>query len=49
MHQTIVKVEPFEEPKIYNFGFLVPDMQMGRDFYTGKLGFVVSQRKISAA
>ncbi len=45
MHQTIVKVEPFREPKLYNFGFLVPDMQAGRDFYSGKLGFVVRSEK----
>jgi catechol 2,3-dioxygenase-like lactoylglutathione lyase family enzyme len=40
MHQTIVKVEPFKEPKLYNFGFLVPDMERARDFYSNKLGFV---------
>jgi catechol 2,3-dioxygenase-like lactoylglutathione lyase family enzyme len=45
MHQTIVKVEPFKEPKLYNFGFLVPDMQAGRDFYSSKLGFVVRSEK----
>lgn len=41
MHQTIVKVGPFKEPRLYNFGFLVPDMQAGRDFYSNRLGFVV--------
>lgn len=40
MHQTIVKVEPFKEPKIYNFGFYIPDMDKARDFYSKKLGFV---------
>jgi len=45
MHQTIVKVEPFKEPKIYNFGFLIPDMQTGRDFYGNKLGFVVRSER----
>lgn len=45
MHQTIVKVEPFTEPRLYNFGFLIPDMQVGRDFYSGKLGFVVRSEK----
>lgn len=40
MHQTIVKVEPFREPKIYNYGVLVPDMNAARDFYSKKLGFV---------
>ena len=45
MHQTIVKTEPFKEPKIYNYGFLVPDMEKGRDFYSSKLGFVVRSEK----
>jgi predicted enzyme related to lactoylglutathione lyase len=45
MHQTIVKVEPFKEPKLYNFGFLVPDMGAARDFYSKKLGFVVLSEK----
>jgi catechol 2,3-dioxygenase-like lactoylglutathione lyase family enzyme len=40
MHQTIVKVEPFKEPKIYNFGFYIPNMEAARDFYGKKLGFV---------
>lgn len=41
MHQTIVPVEPFEEPRLYNFGFYIPDMDAGRRFYCDKLGFVV--------
>ena len=45
MHQTIAKVEPFKEPKIYNFGLLIPDMNVGRDFYSNKLGFVVRSEK----
>ena len=45
MHQTIVKVEPFKEPKLYNFGFLIPDMEAGRGFYGDKLGFVVRSEK----
>ncbi|HWS99316.1 MAG TPA: VOC family protein [Pyrinomonadaceae bacterium] len=45
MHQTVVKAEPFKEPRLYNFGFLVPDMQAARDFYGGKLGFVVRSEK----
>jgi catechol 2,3-dioxygenase-like lactoylglutathione lyase family enzyme len=39
MHQTIRKVEPFREPRLYNFGFRVPDMARARAFYE-KLGFV---------
>lgn len=45
MHQTAVKVGPFKEPRVYNFGFLVPDMGVGRDFYANKLGFVVRSEK----
>jgi catechol 2,3-dioxygenase-like lactoylglutathione lyase family enzyme len=45
MHQTVVKVEPFKEPRVYNFGFLVPDMGAGRDFYANRLGFVVRSEK----
>src|SRR5437868_2401436 len=45
MHQTIVKVAPFKEPRVYNFGVLLPDMNAGRDFYARKLGFVVRSEK----
>ncbi|HEV3471129.1 MAG TPA: VOC family protein [Pyrinomonadaceae bacterium] len=45
MHQTVVKVEPFREPRLYNFGFLVPDMEAARDFYSNRLGFVVRSEK----
>lgn len=41
MHQTTVAVEPFKEPRLYNFGFYIPDMDTGRRFYCDKLGFVV--------
>ncbi len=45
MHQTIVKVAPFKEPRIYNFGLLIPDINAGREFYANKLGFVVLSEK----
>ncbi|HKG20811.1 MAG TPA: VOC family protein [Blastocatellia bacterium] len=45
MHQTIARVEPFEGPRIYNFGILIPDMGAAREFYTGKLGFVARSEK----
>lgn len=45
MHQTIVKVEPFKEPKLYNFGYTISDMAAARDFYAGKLGFKVRSEK----
>ncbi len=45
MHQTIVKVEPFKEPRLYNFGYAIPDMAIARDFYAVKLGFMVRSEK----
>lgn len=45
MHQTIVKVEPFQEPRLYNFGFTVPEMEPARQFYTQVLGFQVRSEK----
>jgi predicted enzyme related to lactoylglutathione lyase len=45
MHQTIVKVEPFKEPRIYNFGYKVPDMTVARDFYSKRLGFIERSEK----
>ncbi|MFZ6009221.1 MAG: VOC family protein [Bacteroidota bacterium] len=45
MHQTIVEAEHFQEPRIYNFGFLVPDMDKAIDFYSGQLGFTQRSRK----
>lgn len=45
MHQTIVAVAPFDEPRIYNYGFLIPDMQKGIDFYSNALGFLQRSQK----
>lgn len=45
MHHTASKVEPFREPRIYNFGVLIPDMNAGRDYYGNKLGFAVRSEK----
>lgn len=45
MHQTIVKVDPFREPRVYNFGLLVPNMAIARGFYEGKLGLVPRSEK----
>ncbi|MEQ1587918.1 MAG: VOC family protein [Cyclobacteriaceae bacterium] len=39
MHVTVIKEEPFIEPRIYNYGVLVPDMGKAREFFK-KLGFV---------
>ncbi len=40
MHQTVGDQSPFEEPRIYNFGVLVPDMDRAITFYSEMLGFV---------
>ncbi len=41
MHQTIVAVPHFAEPRIYNFGFFIPDMDKARAFYCDNFSFVV--------
>jgi predicted enzyme related to lactoylglutathione lyase len=33
MQVTVVKEEPFAEPRIYNYGILVPDMDKAREFF----------------
>jgi catechol 2,3-dioxygenase-like lactoylglutathione lyase family enzyme len=40
MHQTIVSVPHFTEPRFYNYGFRIPNMDKAIDFYCNKLGFV---------
>jgi glyoxylase I family protein len=45
MQQTIVKTKPFREPKIYNYGFLIPDIDEAIAFYSGILGFVQRSQK----
>ncbi len=45
MHQTIVKVPWFQEPLVYNYGFLISDMVKARDFYCNKLGFTARSEK----
>ena len=46
MHQTVLsRWSRFKEPRLYNYGFLIPDMEAGRDFYSNKLGFVVRSEK----
>lgn len=39
MQQTVVETPRFQEPKLYNYGFRVPDMDKARAFYK-ILGFV---------
>lgn len=45
MHQTIASTPRFEEPKIYNFGFFVPDIQAERALLVDKLGLVVRSNR----
>ncbi|MBL8513276.1 MAG: VOC family protein [Betaproteobacteria bacterium] len=45
MHQTIVKTPRFEEPKIYNYGFFVPDIAAERDLLVDKLGLAVRSNR----
>jgi predicted enzyme related to lactoylglutathione lyase len=44
MHETIVDNPPFKEPRVYNYGFYVPDMDAAKAFFTS-LGFVVRSEK----
>ena len=44
MHVTIVKQAYFTEPKIYNYGVLLTDMDKGREFFK-QLGFVERSKK----
>ena len=44
MHQTIIATPYFDEPKIYNYGFLVSDMKASRNFYQ-QLGFLERSEK----
>lgn len=39
MQVTVYKEEPFTEPRIYNYGILIPDMEKARAFFK-TLGFV---------
>lgn len=39
MQQTIIKPEHFTEPKIYNYGFNVSNMDTAIHFYCSRLGF----------
>lgn len=44
MQVTVVKEDPFPEPRIYNYGILIPDMDKARAFFQ-KLGFVERSEK----
>lgn len=45
LEQQVGPPEEFQEPRIYNVGFRVPDMEKARRFYCGLLGFVVRSEK----
>ncbi len=40
IHVTTAHIPPFPEPKLYNFGFYVPEMEGARRFYAQQLGLV---------
>jgi len=39
LEHQITEAPHFEEPKIYNVGYYLPDLQLARDFYVDKLNF----------
>ncbi|MEQ8426190.1 MAG: VOC family protein [Cyclobacteriaceae bacterium] len=45
MHQTVGEVKPFKEPLIYNYGYLIPDMEKAIEFYSGMLGFAERSKR----
>jgi len=45
MHETVVANPTFDEPKIYNYGFYIPDMPGAIDFYSRILGFPIRSNK----
>jgi predicted enzyme related to lactoylglutathione lyase len=45
MHETVINNPIFAEPRIYNYGFFVSDMDKAKQFYTSQLGFVVRSEK----
>ncbi len=40
IHVTVSNVPTFKEPKLYNFGFYIPEMDGARSFYAKQLGLV---------
>lgn len=45
MQVTVVQAAEFKEPKIYNYGFLLPDMDQARKFFCEKLSFIELSQK----
>jgi len=47
LHQTIRKVEPFAEPRVYNFGFYMPaeGYDTARKFWCEGLGFAIGTER----
>lgn len=39
--QTVVETPFFEEPRIYNIGYYIPDIEAGRQFYSAALGLPI--------
>ena len=45
LEQQVVETPIFQEPRIYNVGFYLSDMEAARKFYCDKLGFTVRTEK----
>ncbi len=45
MQETVTNPPPFGEPCIYNYGFYIPDIMAGKQFYQQQLGFVTRSEK----
>ncbi len=45
LQETVTKLEPFSEPQIYNYGFMVSDMNKAIEFYATSLGFEERSKK----
>jgi len=45
MDQSKYPITPFEEPKIYNVGYSMNDIERAKEFYCNKLGFYVRTTK----
>lgn len=42
---TVGERKTFDEPKLYNFGYYIPDINNSMDFYSVRLGFIEKTKK----
>jgi len=45
MQETAISNSHFKEPRIYNYGFYVPDMLAANEFFVSRLGFTIRSEK----